>query len=97
MAENTERRCYICGRTEKEVKDLFFNEDEPYEDEPLMEDHVALQWYTLCICMGCKDLIIGISLQDCCIKEVVAQQISETLDKISEAVTAEKARISELF
>lgn len=93
-----ERRCYICGRTEEEVRDYFFtdNPDED-DDEPLMEDHVALQWYTLCICMGCKDLIIGIALQDCCIKETVAQQISETLDKISEAVTAEKARISELF
>jgi len=80
------------------VKDFFFNEYEPYEDEPLMEDHVGLQWFTLNMCMGCHDLLSGMFLKEKdYLKEVVAEQMSETIDRIIEAVVSERERIGKLF
>lgn len=98
MADDIEKRCYICGRTEEEVKDYFYTEYDPDEDGPLMEDHVGLQHSCLCLCMGCHDLLSGMFLKENdYMKAVAAEQMSETIDRITVAIVTERKRISKLF
>lgn len=91
------KRCYICGRTEEEVADVFYTEYRPEEDEPLMEKQIGLQWHSLYVCIGCRDLIVGMISNENDTREIVAEQMSETISNVLEPLISEKERISELF
>ncbi len=58
MAEDKENRCYICGRTEEEVRAYFscINPDEREDDPPFMSN-IGTLYTTLSVCFGCRALL----------------------------------------
>lgn len=57
-----ENRCYICGRTEEEVRAYFtcINPDERENDPPFM-DTISTLYTTLTICFGCKEILTTVA------------------------------------
>jgi hypothetical protein len=79
MAEDKERRCYICGRTEEEVRAYFtcINPDEREDDPPFM-DSIGTLYTTLPVCFGCRELLETVATEEIIDSK---EDLLDTIDK----------------